>query len=269
VEPWETEENGVTVVTHTSKVDRKWWAWAGSSVDLKSIGDTFEELARKGLDAQLALVQGKSSDADRERDEINERWKVQVAASNPTELKSLVGPLVQVLDKCNPKLVESFTLMTGKGKYDSSPQLLLTMKRRKDIDRSWDQPGIALHIEGRNYGWVREAGDRLSAAIRLNVPWWEFLRTPWIGRVVCAVIATLSGALIGAPFGVTAEISSASIAFDFGILVLPPIVRKMLPAFEVVSVGDRPNGTRIIGVIGGLVGQVAIGIVIALAFQKK
>lgn len=269
MEPGETDENGVTVVTHTSKVDHNWSAWDGPLADLRRIGATFEELAAKACTDQLVLVDDKTDDADRQRDEICERWQVRAAASHPVERKSLVGPPSKVLEKCDPKLLESFTLMAGRDRYGSSPEFSLTMKRKKDIDRSWDQPGVALHIEGRNYGWVQEADNRLSGAIKRYVPWWRFLRAPWIAPVVYAVIAVGSGALIGSPFGAGSAVLGGSIGLNFGLYAMPPLARKLLPVFEVVPVGGRPTGARVIGVVGSLLGQIAIGVAIALAFHKK
>ena len=269
MESGDSDENGVTVITHTSKVDHKWSAWSGPLDDLIRIGATFEELAKKACAAQLARVDNKTDDVKQRRDEISNRWQVEATVSYPEERKSLVGPMSEVLHKCDPKLLESFTLTAGRDRYGSSPQLSLTMKRKKDIDRSWDQPGVALHIEARDYGWVKEADNRLSVAIKRNVPWWRFLRTPWIAPVVYALIAVGSGALIASPFGSGPAILGASIGLNFGLSVMPLLARKLLPVFEVVSVGDRPIGARVIGVTGSLLGQVIIGVAIALFFRKK
>ncbi len=269
MESGETHENGVTVSIHTSKVDHHWSAWAGPLDDLKRIGVTFEELAAKACADQLALVDDKADDADRQRDEIRKRWQVRAEASHPVERKSLYGPPLAVLEMCDPKLLETFTLMAGTDRYGSFPELFLTMKRKETIDQSWEKPGVALRIKGRSYGWVQEADNRLSGAIRRCVPWWRFLRAPWIAPVVYVVIAVGSGALIGSPFGLGPVTWGGNIGFYFGLYVMPWLARKRLPAFEVVPVGGRPIGARVTGVVGSLLSQIAIGVAIALVFHKK
>lgn len=84
-----------------------------------------------------------------------------------------------------------------------------------------------------------------------------------------AVIAVGSGALIGSPFGSATAVLGGSIGLNFGLYAMPSLARKLLPVIEVVSVGGRPTGARDMGVVGSALGQLAIGVAVALAFHKK
>jgi hypothetical protein len=253
-----------------SKVERHWPVWAGSVDDLRRLATAFEELAAQPFAEELAQFESKTHSedrfAERDRAEMAERWQVRAGVGQPLERKSLVGEPSKVLDKCDPKLMEGFSLTAGREPYGSEAKLSVSM--RKTEGRSYERAGVELRIEGYNYGWVQEADNRLSGAIKHGIPWWWPLQAPWIAPTIYVGVSMGVGVLIASAFtSGWGLLGGATWGFNAGFWVVARLARRLLPVFEVVPAGYRPTGSRVIGVIGGLITQVVIGVAIALAFH--
>ena len=264
------DDDGVRVITHMSKVERHWPVWAGSVDDLRRLSTSFEELAAKPLAEELGLFDSNTSSddplAERDRAEIIKRWEVSAGVGQPLERKSLVGEPSKVLDQCDPKLMESFSLTAGRERYGSEAQLSVLMRNKEE--RSYERPGVDLRIEGYNYGWVQEADNRLSGAIKHGVPWWWPLRAPWLAPLIYVGVTMIVGTLIASAFTSGWNLlTGAAWGFNLGALVITRLARKLLPVFEVVPAGHNPTGAKVVGIVGGLFAQVVIGVAIAVAFR--
>ncbi|MCH8899474.1 MAG: class I tRNA ligase family protein [Acidobacteria bacterium] len=139
---------------------------------------------------------------------------------------------------------------------ESNFSALLTLHRRK---------GVSLEVYGSDTSVVRGSFANFEAAVRKGVPWYAFLRAPWMWFVYTAV--ALIAALIGAWPWLSDDTDVLPVVLIVGAIalglgsLLQVLARFVLPGLEITQTGQRARGLRGLAFIGTVVLNFAIGMV--------
>jgi hypothetical protein len=260
-DPSETPEPTLRRWSLPRKQSRTWGAWVGSKEDLQRIGALINDLAQPCLASELKLVRKKHTGymIDHWSDEATVKWTPEATAPHEPH-EGMAGPPNEVINALDPKTVTRFGIKIGKRRYSDEAALSFNMA---------PEDGVTLQLESSEVGWLAEASERMTREIQRCVPWWALLRTK---KALWACDAMIVAAT-GAPFAVNAVRTNdpvAVLACFYGVwlaVVYNWIVRKTIPAFEVVPVGVVPKGRRVVGVAGLLIlnAVVVVGGVVATA----
>lgn len=255
------DEDELAVVTHTTDRRLHWPVWASSVDDLAVVVRTFRQLATRGHHADLLLIESNKPKSDLQKRAIDENWELRASATYPTLRQTVKGPPEKILEQLDAKAVEVLEIATETDRnHNGSMRVTFRRSESKWYEDRW---GVELYLQSRDYGWVQEASNGLSVAIKRGVPWWAFLRArhaSWLygfvagSAVVIATVRHLGGVAfwLGEGSGMVVGVASSW-----------PI-RKWFPAFEVLGPRSRARGAIGVAILGSLTAQLVIGLIVSI-----
>lgn len=130
--------------------------------------------------------------------------------------------------------------------------------------------GLKLSVDSSDPNWARAAYLQLLEEIEKNVPKYLFLRTYAFLSSLFLICFMAFGAFLYAAFdsAATSEASRAATIFVFWVLAVAAAavttskVRKKLPAFEILALGQRPSATTLWLSISAPIVTVGLGILV-------
>jgi len=278
--------------------------WVGDIAQLERIVKILEELAAAAYSAGAVTVetQGKADFFDQvsrlgigSTEKLESRWLERVEEKKAA-LKADLEPYLTVVQR----RFRRSTSDRASGVLDvldveDDPVIAATLRVGGDshyaatkyeiVIRFDEGDGVAVTIESPDPDWTATASRKLEEVLKPRRPRYVFLRQPWVGWVIVFL-----------PFWVSTGVSSLRPGFwtDFServgtafseqgvviVLVLlgfttvalgamygiNAILRRFLPAFELLKRGAESSGKRAIGLIGAAVLYVG-GIVIPLILR--
>jgi hypothetical protein len=258
----------------TAETGKVWAAWAGDKDRLLRLCTVVAELAGQAREeemrplvatheAEVAEVLSKlpagsvpplglTDRHERERQEVETRWEPRAEAAEGIERYDGTSKLV--VDAMDPPAVTEFHLRVPPNVYVSAPRVVLRMRASK---------GVNYEIEGPPT-WVAAGAAKLEEEITRGVPWWWRLRDLRDGTLIFGGISGVA-AMIGAlgiddtpwPFVVLLGMSIGGLAG----LILQSVAEKLLPGLEILAVGGRARGSRVVAFVAVVAFEVALAVV--------
>ena len=217
-----------------------WPAWEGRVEDLRRVANTLTTLMReygtkKGWKEEIIIAQ----------------LMPQAQAAYTEFDNRLNGSATEVIDAMDPELVRGFELVAR-----DAGGTICSIRFGILDNYNFLRQGVTLEIKAGNIGWTRQAVSTLESDLRRNVPKWSFLRS-WTGTLLSAIAATALGAGLFAGFHIFSE-DWILLLFFLGIggWLGWWVPKRVLPGFSFSK-----QGSRVIGICGGLIASFLVGLI--------
>jgi len=215
------------------------WCLVSTPDQLRRIAAAMEqEVGRVGEAVRKEQEEADGSLASYGRSAVDPEPQVTVASKDGVLRYS--GTLSEILPEIDHRPLGEFSMsMRIHPPYSAlGPSTGVTLKLKNEMVG----PAGHLRVEGTDHTWVAGLHSLLDDELKTAIPWWAIFRRP-IGIALVSVIAYL---LTAFPLTLIPQVIPTPV-FALALVVVvgsPWAVLRVIPAFEILDAGERPQAER-------------------------
>lgn|GEM_PF-7062558 len=242
----------MAIVRSTTR-ERKWRAWSGDLEQLQRIAKRFEELAQARQQAMVSQVSWTSALAEEQirpadDGQLYESYvresglEISVAIMESGDVAR--GSSIEVFPEVDYRNVQNVRMVFGHG--DEFLELCFSTA-------AVDTTPVKLAVSSKDIGWAKLAFATLSDEVQTGVPRWARLKGERINGVLAL---TMGSVVLGVGLAAVRQANVSLPRWSWPLVVilivmaiaftLPSLSDRLFPSFEVLPVGSRPTGNRVL-----------------------